>query len=67
VPDVWRGRSEDKKPGCEGVVEGITVNEYNEVLGMKDVFAIGDVACMQGGDAAYPNGHPQLAQAAIQL
>ena len=33
---------------------------------MKDVFAIGDVASMQGGDAAYPHGHPQLAQAAIQ-
>jgi thymidylate synthase (FAD) len=31
VPDVWRGRSEDKKQGSEGVVEGITVKEYNEV------------------------------------
>jgi len=31
VPDVWRGRSEDKKQGSEGVVEGITTKEYNEV------------------------------------
>ena len=31
VPDVWRGRSADKKQGSEGVVEGITVKEYNEV------------------------------------
>jgi len=31
VPDVWRGRSEDKKQGSEGVVEGVTVKEYNEV------------------------------------
>jgi thymidylate synthase (FAD) len=31
VPDVWRGRSADKKQGSEGVVEGVTVKEYNEV------------------------------------
>jgi thymidylate synthase (FAD) len=31
VPDVWRGRSEDKKQGSDGVVEGITTKEYNEV------------------------------------
>ena len=31
VPEVWRGRSDDKKQGSEGVVEGITVKEYNEV------------------------------------
>lgn len=31
VPDVWRGRSADKKQGSEGVVEGITTKEYNEV------------------------------------
>jgi thymidylate synthase (FAD) len=31
VPDIWRGRSEDKKQGSDGVVEGITTKEYNEV------------------------------------
>ena len=31
VPDVWRGRSANKKQGSEGTVEGVTVKEYNEV------------------------------------
>ena len=30
-PDVWRGKSKDKKQGSDGVVEGITTKEYNEV------------------------------------
>lgn len=43
----------------------IIVDEYNRVKGMKDVFAIGD-QCLQTSDPAYPGGHPQLAQVAIQ-
>jgi thymidylate synthase (FAD) len=31
VPDVWRGKSADKKQGSEGVVEGVIPTEYNEV------------------------------------
>ena len=31
VPDVWRGRSADKKQGSDGIVEGVTVKQYNEV------------------------------------
>jgi len=31
VPDVWRGRSADKKQGSDGVVKGITTKEYDEV------------------------------------
>lgn len=42
----------------------ITVNKFNQVQGMTNVFAIGDV-CFQT-EAAYPNGHPQVAQVAIQ-
>lgn len=42
----------------------ILVDEYNAVLGINDVYAIGDVACMQTPD--YPNGHPQVAPAAMQ-
>ncbi len=42
----------------------IRVDVFNEVIGMKDVFAIGDVAIMQLPD--YPKGHPQVAQVAIQ-
>jgi NADH:ubiquinone reductase (H+-translocating) len=43
----------------------IKVDEYNRVIGMEDVFAIGD-QCIMSGDKAFPNGHPQLAQVSIQ-
>ncbi len=42
----------------------IRVDAYNEVIGMKNVFAIGDISMMQLPD--YPKGHPQVAQVAIQ-
>ncbi|MCW5517204.1 NAD(P)/FAD-dependent oxidoreductase [Muriicola sp. Z0-33] len=40
------------------------VNEYNQVTGYEKIFAIGDIAYMQ--TEAYPQGHPQMAQPAIQ-
>ncbi|MFP3590405.1 NAD(P)/FAD-dependent oxidoreductase [Chryseobacterium sp. SIMBA_038] len=40
-------------------------NEYNLVKGFKNIYAIGDI-CLQTNDSNYPNGHPQLAQPAIQ-
>ena len=43
----------------------ILVNRFNQVKGLKDVYAIGD-QCIVEGDEAYPYGHPQLAQVAIQ-
>ena len=42
----------------------ITVNEYNQVKGYDDVFAIGDLAMMK--TPQFPNGHPMVAQVAIQ-
>ncbi|MFY7827620.1 MAG: NAD(P)/FAD-dependent oxidoreductase [Flectobacillus sp.] len=42
----------------------IKVNRYNQVEGYQNIFAIGDVAFMT--EEAYPNGHPQVAQPAIQ-
>ena len=42
----------------------IAVNQFNEVLEMNDVFAIGDVAAMI--DEANPRGHAMVAQVAIQ-
>lgn len=42
----------------------IKVNRYNQVEGFKNIFAIGDIACMS--EPAYPNGHPQVAPAAMQ-
>lgn len=41
------------------------VDELNRIQGIEDVFVIGD-QCLQTSDAAYPNGHPQVAQVAIQ-
>ncbi len=38
---------------------------YFRVAGMSDVYALGDISLMDG-DPAYPKGHPQLAQVAIQ-
>lgn len=43
----------------------IIVDAYNQVPGCDGVFAIGDQAIMTA-DESYPNGHPQLAQVAIQ-
>ncbi len=43
----------------------IITDIYNKVKGMENVFAIGDQSFVEG-DGEYPNGHPQLAQVAIQ-
>jgi NADH:ubiquinone reductase (H+-translocating) len=52
-------------PGVLGRARRVTVDEYNRVKGLGNVFAIGDIA-LQTSDPAYPNGHPMLAQVAIQ-
>jgi len=43
----------------------IAVDEFNRVKGMENVFAIGDVALMEG-DPRAPKGHPQMAPPAMQ-
>lgn len=43
----------------------IKVNGTNRIEGYTNVYAIGDIASVSG-DPEYPNGHPQLAQVAIQ-
>ncbi len=40
------------------------VDKYNKVIGYNNVYAIGDVACMQ--TEKYQFGHPMMAQPAIQ-
>lgn len=40
------------------------VNRYNQVEGYDGIFALGDIALME--TEVYPNGHPQVAQPAIQ-
>jgi NADH:ubiquinone reductase (H+-translocating) len=42
----------------------LRVNCFSQVEGLENVFAIGDIAYMEV--AAYPQGHPQVAQVAIQ-
>ena len=42
----------------------ISVNEFNQLIGIDSIFAVGDVACMVS--EKYPTGHPQMAQPAIQ-
>ncbi len=44
----------------------IIVDEYNRVKGYDNIFCIGDQCIMPDADPAYPGGHPQLAQVAIQ-
>ena len=43
----------------------IIVDEFNGVKGLNEVYCIGDQS-IQMSDPNYPNGHPQLAQVAIQ-
>ena len=43
----------------------IVVDEFNKAKGAPNIYAIGDI-CLQTTDKDYPNGHPQLAQVAIQ-
>ncbi|MGM0636487.1 MAG: NAD(P)/FAD-dependent oxidoreductase [Bacteroidota bacterium] len=40
------------------------VNEYNQINGHENIFAIGDIALMQTEN--HPKGHPMVAQPAIQ-
>ncbi len=43
----------------------LKTNGYNLVEGYTNIYALGDCALVSG-DEAFPNGHPQLAQPAIQ-
>jgi len=43
----------------------ILVDGYNKVEGTDNIYAVGD-ACLLTSDPKFPNGHPQVAQVAIQ-
>ncbi len=45
-------------------VERFRVNQYNQVAGYDNIFAIGDIASME--NVYYPQGHPMMAQPALQ-
>ena len=44
---------------CYGRGKRLIVNQYNKVIGMEGVYALGD-CCIQMTDKAFTNGHPQL-------
>ena len=52
------------RPDCLLPGNRYQVNEYNEVAGYDNVFAIGDIAAMRTKE--YPDGHPMVAQPALQ-
>jgi NADH dehydrogenase len=45
-------------------IERIRVNQFSQVKGYENIFAIGDIAAME--TKKYPEGHPMMAQPAIQ-
>lgn len=51
----------------ESIARGnrVLVDTFNRVRGSENIFAIGDVALMEG-DEVFPKGHPQMAQPAMQ-
>lgn len=51
--------------GCFGKGKRMLVDGQNKVKDMEDIYAIGDT-CLLLSDPAFPNGHPQMAQVAIQ-
>jgi NADH dehydrogenase len=51
--------------GVFGRSSRIKVNEFNRVNGYENIFAIGDVALMEG-DPEFPTGHPMTAPPAMQ-
>jgi NADH dehydrogenase len=56
-------------PGLPAAVIGrgkrVLVDAYNAVQDFPNIYALGDIS-LQTTDPAFPNGHPQLAQVAIQ-
>ncbi len=66
---IWAAGVRGEAPaGISGAYIGrgnrIIVDDFNRVKGLDSVFAIGDIARME--IETFPNGHPQVAQVAIQ-
>jgi len=52
-------------PGVYGRGRRMQADAVNRIIGFDNIFALGDT-CIQTTDPGFPNGHPQLAQVAIQ-
>jgi NADH dehydrogenase len=52
-------------PDCYGRGNRLLVDEHNRVKGISNIYAIGDT-CLTVTDGNFPQGHPQLAQVALQ-
>ncbi|WP_439583830.1 NAD(P)/FAD-dependent oxidoreductase [Dyadobacter bucti] len=52
-------------PEAYGRGRRVNVDAYNKIVGSYNIYAIGDI-CLQQTDKNFPNGHPQVAQVAIQ-
>jgi NADH dehydrogenase len=50
---------------CYGRGRRLKVDAHNKVEGLENVYAIGDT-CIQTSDMYFPEGHPQVAQVALQ-
>ena len=61
---VWGNTIEGLPETAIGGGNRLKVNHFNQVNGFENIFAIGDIALMDS--EAYPYGHPQVAQVAIQ-
>ncbi|WP_321331199.1 NAD(P)/FAD-dependent oxidoreductase [uncultured Bacteroides sp.] len=64
VSGVIAERFDNISPELMGHGGRLLVNEFNQLQGYRDIFAIGDI-CLQT-EATYPKGHPQVAPVAIQ-
>ncbi|OJV12839.1 MAG: FAD-dependent oxidoreductase [Dyadobacter sp. 50-39] len=67
---IWTsGVTATSLPGLPEQVLGkgkrVLVDAYNRIQGFENIFAVGDI-CLMTSDARFQNGHPQLAQVAIQ-
>ncbi|NIJ53732.1 NAD(P)/FAD-dependent oxidoreductase [Dyadobacter arcticus] len=67
---IWTsGVTATDLPGIPKEVLGkgkrVLVDAYNRVTGYDDIFALGDI-CLMKADEKFPEGHPQVAQVAIQ-
>ncbi|APA00564.1 MULTISPECIES: NAD(P)/FAD-dependent oxidoreductase [Flavobacterium] len=50
---------------CYGRGKRLKTDAFNKIEGTENIYAIGDT-CIQFNDTAFPHGHPQVAQVAIQ-